>query len=628
VVGGYVSHHHYRFIAAHLGVPFTRIADLPLQDVEYERLRNGAGSFRAKLQLPNVSEAYATSVARVETENDADPRGLEVPGAGNATTPRGPTLGVAGDQDVRAYCALDDWTSGANQTLASRWNDVAADSSWLLRVTGAGNLVFVWSTGTTTLTKMSTVALTSVDGIGDHLRATLDVDNGAAGNDVRFYTSFDGVTWTPLGTVVTTAGVTTVNLGNQPLRVGAREGSVDPAVGRFFGVEERASIEGEVVAGPDFRVQAAGEDLFVDLQGNEWTVTAPAAIEGVAPVVSYEPQPLARDNTAAVRRAELYKTATDRATTCVYVVRDGVPMGAYAIWEQDYSSVTQTITLGGAELTSYLRRRVVEDAADLDARVDYSGVAMYDAVADLVGRVNDIGLTLDYPVGEGAPLPGPTPQTSTSGATDGTGWKGTDAKWTGDAVQELANQEDGFDYRVDLVPVGGEFQRVLRIAPVLGGEVTAVAKFTANVPDLGVARRGDVRANDYLVVGASENDKRPSGRASSGAWTPPLQTVLQLNDETDQDRLDAAAASGLNAVVQHEVIMFDVTATKVDTQLTALFPGDLVRIVVPADLDPWYPLGMTDTVRTLGYMVRVPETGGPENIHLLVDDDLEVLQGA
>src|SRR3546814_4084966 len=70
------------------------------------------------------------------------------------------------------------------------------------------------------ITAVSTVAVPA-DSTRVSIKVTLDVNNGAAGNDVVFATadSIDG-TYTQLGTTVTNAGVTSVHAGTADLEIG------------------------------------------------------------------------------------------------------------------------------------------------------------------------------------------------------------------------------------------------------------------------------------------------------------------------------------------------------------------------------------------------------------------------
>lgn len=318
-------------------------------------------------------------------------------------------------------------------------------------------------------------------------------------------------------------------------------------------------------------------------------------------------------------QAAQFKEATNRGTACIIVLRDGVPMGAWIVWDQTYDASTQSIAVGGAELFSYFRRRIVESITGLTTPVSFENERIIDVATALVTGANDIGLVID----------GPAPGSVNAGPMVTKSWLGTDAKWIADAVNEMANQQDGFDYRCD-VRLENDFKRVLVLRRVLGDRIGATAKFGSTVPQMSVARRGDVRTNDTIALGGSAgtDQDRPTGRATSAAFVPKMQTVVQVSSEADPSRLSARADSVIRANENHEVISVDVSATDIDSQLGVLFPGDPVKLFVPPDIDPWFPDGISTLVRTIGFKVTVPDTGGRETIKLLVDDDPAALQDA
>lgn len=207
---------------------------------------------------------------------------------GRAQTPDTASLDVVGDLDLRVLVALDDWTPSAMQTLISKWNTTGNQRSYLLQVLSTGVLRFNWSTlGTAALSADSTVAPTVANGNALWVRATIDVDNGAAGRTVTFYTSpaDDGVVWTQLGATVTTAGVTSIFASTANLEVGARQaGTLENVTGNVYAAQVLNGIAGTVVANPQFRDQAAGTTSFVDSAGLTWTVVSPAVIEAVTAI--------------------------------------------------------------------------------------------------------------------------------------------------------------------------------------------------------------------------------------------------------------------------------------------------------------------------------------------------------
>lgn len=200
---------------------------------------------------------------------------LYLPGtSGNyVSTPDAAGLDVTGDIDIRIKAALDDWTPAANTALVAKYIFGTNNRSYQLRVNTTGTLSLVWSTdGTsgTVVTATSTVAPTVNDGEFLWVRATLDVDNGASGKDVKFYTSTDGWVWTQLGTTVTTAGTTSIFASTAPLEVGASENGTNTLLaGKVARWTVLSGIEGTPVASGD---TTTPDDTFRDGQGNLWTV--------------------------------------------------------------------------------------------------------------------------------------------------------------------------------------------------------------------------------------------------------------------------------------------------------------------------------------------------------------------
>lgn len=195
---------------------------------------------------------------------------------------------ITGDIDIRAYVAMTDWTPSATQEIVTRYVTSGNQRSWRLAVNSTGNLVFIWSTtGSGTLTRTSTSPVGASDGTALWVRVTLDVDNGAAGHTVTFYTSSDGVSWSALGSPVVTAGVSSIFNGSAPTAVGSYDAGTGAGrlVGKVAAVQVRDGIGGTAVLDARFDAQAEGAAAFTDAAGRSWSVTSPASIAAVANTV-------------------------------------------------------------------------------------------------------------------------------------------------------------------------------------------------------------------------------------------------------------------------------------------------------------------------------------------------------
>jgi hypothetical protein len=187
-----------------------------------------------------------------------------------------PPLDITGDLDLQVKVALDDWTPAANSALLYKWDNAGSSAAYGLRVNATtGRLILLWTeNGSTVKSATSTVSPTVTDGATLWVRSTLDVDNGASGNDVKFFTSSDGTTWTQLGTTVTTAGVTNIFSGTGQVEIGGFAGGLSPSKGKFFRAIIKNGIDGTTVLDANAAViTLPSQTTFVDSSSNAYTVT-------------------------------------------------------------------------------------------------------------------------------------------------------------------------------------------------------------------------------------------------------------------------------------------------------------------------------------------------------------------
>lgn len=215
---------------------------------------------------------------------------LVFPGApgGLASTPDTAALDVTGDIDLRAELALPNWIPGQYISALSKWNQYNINQcSYILQISNFGRIQIAWSPdgGITILAAQSTVAVSAPPESRYAIRATLDVDNGAAGNTATFYTapSISGP-WTQLGSPVVQAGVTSIFNSTTQAQINGHSGFVftDIVPYSFYAAEIRNGINGSVVANPIFRTLPTGTATFVDGAGLTWTLQGSAFIQNVS----------------------------------------------------------------------------------------------------------------------------------------------------------------------------------------------------------------------------------------------------------------------------------------------------------------------------------------------------------
>jgi hypothetical protein len=210
--------------------------------------------------------------------NKSPSTALWLPGAnGNSIScPDKAALHIVGDIDIRLKVGLADWTPATTGFFIAKL-ETAGQFAWdfALNGTGAASVFrYRWSAdGTAVTTKVATVATGVTDGSIKWVRVTHDVDNGASGNDIKFWLSDDNVTYTQVGATVTTAGTTSIYPGTSNVFIGDRNSGDTPLPGTFYRAIIKSGIAGTTVADWDGSVPAA---RYRDAYLNLWTVNGTA----------------------------------------------------------------------------------------------------------------------------------------------------------------------------------------------------------------------------------------------------------------------------------------------------------------------------------------------------------------
>lgn len=334
------------------------------------------------------STASADSNDPIWLANENQPY-VYLPGVANnsLSAPDSAALDITGDIDLRCELAADDWTPAATSGLLGKWD--GGTTSYLLWVNTAGTLSLFWvDSGGTTRSATSTVATGFTDGARKWVRGTLDVDNGAAGRDIKFFTSDDGVTWTQLGTTVTQAGTTSIRAGTALMKVGEVSGT--RMAGKFYRAQVLNGIDGTIVFDANMSVlTSTTQTTFTESSSNAATVTVNRSTSGRKTVLVIR-QPVwlfgtddymeipdnasldfgANDSFTAVAVVRQWNTPTDLGI--VLSKSDGYDSGYAILNAGTTASWRALIDLSGTEVTrnssytvgsSHVRTMVVDRAA-------------------------------------------------------------------------------------------------------------------------------------------------------------------------------------------------------------------------------------------------------------------------
>ena len=241
--------------------------------------RNQAGAYFGSLQRNTemrISKAYGTKALQLQGAVRLE--GTNMCGDGVRTVLRD-DLQITGDIDVRIDLHPESWRDEQMlcgiQTQTSDPLDPTA--SWSLHLDDNGQINWLHSTGSGTVSYLSTVAVPNIG--RQAIRVTVDVDNGASGSTATFYTA-DSITgeWVRLGDPVTNSGTTSIGYEGGALCVG-HVGSKDERGihGRVFHFELRTGIDGTLVSDVDFTALTNGVHEFEE-NDNRWVTVNNAVV--------------------------------------------------------------------------------------------------------------------------------------------------------------------------------------------------------------------------------------------------------------------------------------------------------------------------------------------------------------
>lgn len=222
------------------------------------------------------------SVALMGTDIQSSIKYLNLDGASGcyASTPDSSSFDFgSGTIELVVKLSMTDYTPSSSQWVIAQDTTGAANSAFRLTVNSSGELVFEVSNGSSYLSLASTVATGLTDGSIAYIKASYQFNDGGGNRVGKFYTSYDGVTYTQLGSTVTTAGTVTKNNSSTSVTIGAHSGGNGNLSGKVYYAEVRNGIDGTVVAKFDPSTSASdGDSSFTASTGEVWTINGTASI--------------------------------------------------------------------------------------------------------------------------------------------------------------------------------------------------------------------------------------------------------------------------------------------------------------------------------------------------------------
>lgn len=245
-------------------------------------LRKQDGRYYGALQRNNqlrISKAYGTK--SLQLQGNVAVEGVDMLGDA-ILCPLTSDLSITGDIDIRIDFEPESWRDEQMlcgvQFGGSEADGGTGNEAWSLFLDGFGVPHLTWHDGTSFFDVSAELAVPQVT--RQALRVTLDVDNGASGKTLTFYTA-DTIAgpWTQLGDIVTQAGTTSISYTGGNLRVGHVSGRDQRGIhGQVYHFELYTGIAGTAVTDIDFTALTNGAHSFTDSNSNRWTTVGNSVV--------------------------------------------------------------------------------------------------------------------------------------------------------------------------------------------------------------------------------------------------------------------------------------------------------------------------------------------------------------
>ncbi|MBP0456257.1 hypothetical protein [Streptomyces montanisoli] len=355
--------------------------------------------------------------------------------------------------------------------------------------------------------------------------------------------------------------------------------------------------------------------VFVDLRSD--TVLDALPVQGVA-LDDYIGKTGSMRGTVPIPNAELAARARRAllpGRTGVWVERGREVWWGGILWTLSLASdargfLTAQVQCGGWE--SYLYRRLLEDTAVAEQ------VDQFDIVRQLVdyvqnSRGGNLGITYD---------------THTSGVLRDRTFLRYDLPTIGDLLDQLAGDEDGFEWRIASYR-DGDGRRVKRLRlghPIIrAGAAEIVLDHPGPVLSYTWPTDATKKANAWQSRGASVNANQAADSyplmstqlvddANLDAGWPRLDGTSDYTTVTDPATLDAHARADWTAA--RDPVQIPEVEVLLGGNVTPTLLGATVRLRIR---DLWHPVTLDARYRVVGLSISPPERGRPETAKLYLE---------
>ncbi len=310
--------------------------------------------------------------------------------------------------------------------------------------------------------------------------------------------------------------------------------------------------------------------------------------------------------------------STEPARTAIYVDRDGVLIWGGIIWLRTWNSDTQRFDFSAREFGSYFERRRIKDTLvyDNEDQLFVAQDLLNLAQAETGG---DIGVIVP---------------TNTSGILVTRVYYDYEIKDVWGAVKDLSNQQDGFDFNIDVAYDTNLEPRKYAFTsyPYRGVQYDAnnasalVFEFPGNIVVYEWPDDGSVTANYMYGIGPNSNEAKIRAEATAplnqiAAGWPLLEDSVSYTDQYDPDILYQQTLGQVTARQTTVVTPKIVVPAYADPVLGSYKTGDECLLRITDDRFPNYGqgFGLSVVKRIVAISVQ-PGEDGPERVTLTLTD--------
>lgn len=297
--------------------------------------------------------------------------------------------------------------------------------------------------------------------------------------------------------------------------------------------------------------------------------------------------------TLPLRHPKATRANLDPGRTAVYVERDGVIVWGGILWTAKASVDDATVEVGGEGFWSYFRRRLIRTTKVYTAQ-DQCLIAR-----DLVTYAQsqpggDIGVTVG---------------SETSGVTRDRTYYHYERKNIGEAVEQLAAVQGGFDFNIDVAWAGGAITKTLQVQYPRRGRATAIVfELGSNIEGLDQEIDATRQANVIDGLGYGTGEDILISTVSDLSQTPPYPILEDVHTNKDVRVATTLQLAALSELVSRstpvERLPTLLAHSGPDTELGSFITGDTVTV---RGRDGY--LSVDEQMRITNYEVSVDEEG-------------------